>query len=156
MSDDERGAKMHDSLVDGMLDDLTKLGRVGLTRDVGRCDVCGRNTPSGGTPVCDRCVRVLIRAFVPDLQAEITRLRTATVSAGRLREAAQRAYRFAWRFAQHREPCALALDINAPDDTPCTCGYSEMADALMDDEEANGFDFWKNARDPAALSAEEG
>jgi hypothetical protein len=65
------------------------------------------------------------------------------------REALERAHRFVWQYGRHLAPCPIAADIEAPDDTPCTCGYSALADALMDDEDALGMDFWKLARAPS-------
>ena len=62
------------------------------------------------------------------------------------RDALERAHGAFWAHATHALPCPLAVDINAPDDTKCICGFDDAAGALMDDEEAHGMDFWKLAR----------
>lgn len=63
-----------------------------------------------------------------------------------LRAALQNAYQYAYGYAHHNKDCPLGININAPDNVLCTCGMDERADVLMDEEEALGFDFWKNAR----------
>lgn len=58
----------------------------------------------------------------------------------------ERSHKFAWAYGTHRDVCPLAADINAPDSTACSCGFDAAADALMNDEDVLGMDFWKLAR----------